>query len=409
MPFAALILFVLGFLLATEVRFVGLLFAGEVLLLPVAVLSFAFAVRDMDTDVLKFTGWFGFSVLAYIAADLINGTEVTNALRAWARLGFALVIFLAMRLILSRSRFNLLPVCVGMLVGYFALKYDLKTAEFWKFYAAPVAVSSGLYLVAWFSRRFVHLFSCLFLCLAAVWFFYIDARAGSAICLIISGWIAARTVGVKRIRGLLPVLLAGGVLIAGVAIYFGLTLTSDTKGERRAGSNDTRLSSVILAVEIIAEHPWVGIGSSTMTSQESDRLRQLMGELGQSNSRVIVALGEQTQLLQACTEAGIFAGLAMVYYLWRLLSALRWMLWKPIDRLYSVELYFLTFGLTTFVVGGLNGPSRIYVALNMCICVALAQQEKIYNRELARRRHFQRQTAIDGFRQGLPVAGAAGD
>jgi len=405
-PFAPLILFILGFLLATEIQFVGLVFAGEIALIPAALMSFAYSVRERDGELWKFVGFYSFTLFVYIAADTINGTVITDALRGWARLCFVLVILLGMRPILSQSRFNLFPICAGMLAGYLALKHDLKSAELWKFYAAPVAIASGLYLIAWMSKRFVFLLSCVFLLIAAISFMLIDARAGAAFCLMIAGITAARVAAVRRVRRLLPVLLATGVVLAGLLTFFILNQTNDAYGQRRSGSNVARIAAMITAAETIAQHPLLGVGSWSSSAEAADRHRQITEELGQAYDAEAANQTGHSQILQAFTEAGILAGLAFIYYLWRLLRALRWMLRKPMDRLYAVEFYFLINGLWACLFSGLNGPQRIYVAITICLCILLTEEEKVYNRELARRRNAYREMLIAGIRQGRRLAEA---
>ena len=403
-PFGTFLLLVLGVLLVTEVRLIGTLWVGELLLIPVALVALGAGVRRTDYELWKFVGFYCLTLTAYIATDLINGTAMNDALRAWARVGFVIVTLVSMRLILKKSRFNLLPVFIGMMAGDLVMKRDVPFANLWKYFISALVISMGLYLIAWFGNRLVYILSCGFLCAVAVFSVVIDSRAVAGFCLIVAGVLGARVIAMRRLKILFPMFFIGGIILACLVSWLLLNETDDTFGRRRNGSNVSRLASIYTAAETVVQHPILGVGSWSQLAEAADRHRQNSARLGQMDDNETTTQNGHSTILQSWTEAGVVASLAFFYYFWRLLRSVKWMLAKPLDRFYAVELFLLVNGIWNLLFSPFNGAMRIYVGITTCICIVLAEEKMLFDRNAASRRKMLRQIETERLRGG-PVTG----
>jgi len=167
---------------------------------------------------------------------------------------------------------------------------------------------------------------------------------------------------------------------------------------RRTSSNIVRMAAIFTAAQTIEQNPIFGVGSWSQLAEAADRHRQYTEDLGQTNDSETSTQAGHSTILQAWTEAGIFAALAFFYYFWRLLSAFKWMLSKPLDRFYAAELFFLVNGIWGCLFSPFNGAMRIYIGMTSCLCIILAEEQKSFTRNAAKRRQIRRQMEMDAIR-----------
>ena len=203
---------------------------------------------------------------------------------------------------------------------------------------------------------------------------------------------------------LFPIFFLSGIILACLVAWLLLNETDDVFGQRRNGSNVSRLAAIYTAAETVAQHPILGVGSWSQLSEAADRHRENSARLGRLDDNETNTQNGHSTILQSWTEAGVMASLAFFYYFWRLLISVKWMLVKPPDRFYAVELFLLVNGIWNLLFSPFNGAMRIYIGVTTCICIMLAEEKKLFDRTAARRRKMQGQVEA-GHLRGGPVTG----
>src|SRR5438874_2581830 len=115
----------------------GILYGSEILLAGVAFWSLIthlanspFWRRPVTTLLISLLT----TMLAYVVADLLLGTELENVLRGWARLVFVGSNFLGLYFLCRRDPFNILRYSLAAAAGTIAyLAWEGRLLEDWKF------------------------------------------------------------------------------------------------------------------------------------------------------------------------------------------------------------------------------------------------------------------------------------
>ena len=362
-----------------QLEWVGILYASEVLLAAVALAALVTQLTDAHfwrPPFCTILGFLSVTVLAYVVADLVLGTESQNIARGWARNVFLGSNFVGLYVLCRRSPRNIVIYVVSAAastIGY--LCFSGRYLEDWKFGAsAPVTVLVAC-LVPLIVRRGPLVGS---LSLAGVGLLHIamDSREIGGNCLLAGVLLFARCSSVLRMKSLSWVVL--GVLAStgvGVLLY-AYVLTDQEYGQRRQFSNAWRTASLITAAAAIADSPWIGSGSQANNFDLQSRYDSIFTERTGLRYR-----GQQTdtstfsphsQILQAWFEAGVFGTLFFFYLGWKLLRAFTWCIFRRGLDMFSVLFAFcLLRAIWHLLFSPFAGLARMDVALAAAIVCVL--------------------------------------
>lgn len=366
-----------------QYQLIGRLYLGE-LLLPMLGLLAALSARGRR--VLSDGLFWAFSVAAlvsltgYVLSDVMAGTDVRNALRGWARVFFLLSDLVALALLASASTGAFRLFVIGWALGRIALAVAAgipMVAGEWKLaYAASVSLLV-LAIAPIISLRLAAL------AIAATGFLHLlfDTRTAGATLFLIAAlvWLrASRPAAPLRIGRSLPAIALAGVVIAGL-IAFGLAQTEEAYGSRRATSNVSRLVSLSVGAQAIAESPWIGRGSWALSSE--------LGEIAHREARSRLSGPErqqlqrysyipESQIVASWFEGGILGaafflllGPTLLIYLYRVAAV------RPLDAMSALLLYFLLSSSWAWLMSPF-GSSRIPIALAVASIILVRVEQK---------------------------------
>ncbi len=330
MAWTSVLVFLLGALVPVPIELVGVMYAGELLLLVVAAWAIVVNLQNprfWDRALLLPLASLGVTFLGYILSDLINNSGISNLVRGWARLVFLATDILAMYFLCRKRPLNLLIFCSGIAAGATVAAESQSGLDVSMRYKLAIAVSitiAVLCLGALLRGRLQYLSVSLALAAAGVVHIWMDFRSLGAVCLLTGAIVFSKTLERSRIRGLYAVLLLGAVA-AGVGILsYSYYFTQDSYSQRRRESDNWRLASAAAAMDAIRRAPLLGSGSWATSSQilavfdasfADNAGRRLSGRAG-------MELAGHSQVLQAWYEAGILGLAFFVYFANTLLRAL---------------------------------------------------------------------------------------
>ncbi len=338
--FAALLI---GLATPLQLEWFGILYASEILLAFIAAWALMTHLSDpryWRAPVATMLAFLGVTMLAYVVADLVLGTEPQNLARGWARTVFLGSNFAGLYFLCRRNPFNLIVYSIAAAVS--TIGYLCVTGRYlddWKFGAsAPVTLLVAC-VVPLIARRGALVGS---LALAGVGLLHIalDSREIGGNCLLAGVLLIARCSAVLRLKSLSWVVL--GLLAStgiGVLLY-AYVLTDQEYGQRRQFSNAWRTASLLTATAAISDSPWIGNGSQANNFDLQTRYDSIFAERTGIRYR-----GQQTdtstfsphsQILQAWFEAGIFGTAFFVYLGWKLATAFRWCIFRRGLDVFSV-------------------------------------------------------------------------
>jgi hypothetical protein len=384
-PFGALILFVVGVLLALPVNIIGNVYAGEILLALFAligVIAKAGDPRFIDKGLWPFLGLFFLSLCAYVLTDVTLGTPFHDAVRGWARFAFVILDTVGIYVVCRKSRFNLFPIFIGDAAGqilFYALpNFQTEIAiNIWKYHLCLPVLLAILCVVGLCTPRLSFVWSVIVLMAAGLLSLKLDTRAFGLICFAVTALLTAKLLAFRRVRKLMPVLIIASLLVAGTAFQLILGALRVEHGTRQALSNEMRVASILTALQTIGAHPMSGIGSWKTDFDAANRHRaNVLGLGGKFDSESMNQDGH-SQLLQAWVEGGPFAALAFLYVLWRMVRSLRWAIVRPLDRFSVFALFLLMNAAWSCLFSPfLGGDARINMAVSVCVCVVLGREQR---------------------------------
>ena len=373
----------IGLAAPLQLDWVGIIYAGEVLLALVACWAVFINLDNRQFWRRPFTTLLvclGVTTLAYMVADLLLATEAQSLLRGWARLIFLGCNFTGLYFLCRRNPFNILIYSVAAAAGALAwLCWTGHPFDDWKFGAsAPVTLLVAC-LVPLVMRRSVLAGS---LALAAVGVLHIalDSREIGGNCLLAGLLLFARCSTFLRWKSFSWVLL-GTLALAGIGVFlYAYVLTDQEYSQRRQFSNAWRTAALITAVNGIAESPWIGNGSQANSFDFQSRYDSIFAERTGVRYR-----GQQTdtstfsphsQILQAWFEAGILATTFFVYLGWKLVTAFRYCVLRRNLDVFSVLFAFCLLRATWHLLfSPFAGLARMEVAL-AAVIVSLVDAER---------------------------------
>ncbi len=380
-PFPFLGLAAIGALFWYPVNVVGTMYAIEPVLALIGVVGLLFGIQRAGFAPKTFQKFFALLILcfaAYVTTDLLHGTGMHDALRAWARTAFLGLDTLGLWVLCRKSMANLLPIFVGIFIGYMAVEYHFywATALYWKFGLGITLTGALLALIARYAGARAVLFAAVLTAALALVSFVFDSRAMGGVLALSSAFVFMKVFIPAHRRRMIPVFVAVTVPLAGATIY--AIDSRFANGQRDTVATIERAVAVITAVQTIAEHPLDGVGSWNADFEAANRHRAnaLRFGLRQDRETYRSQLGHSA-VLQPWVEAGIFAALFFVYYFWRLIQSLRWMLLRPVDRYTSLLLFYLVSELWDAAFSPFLGYHRMFMAIAIVICILLAQERAL--------------------------------
>jgi hypothetical protein len=378
-PAAGLVILATGVALGIPLNFVGNLLAGEILLAVfaiVGVIANVGNVRFPDRRLVAFTGLFLLSLSVYMATDFFAGTELHDALRGWARFIFLILDFMGIYVIGRKSHFNLFPLFIGYMAGQIMVwarpgAGDHWYVTAWKHHLCLPVLIGLLGVAGLYSRRSAY--SIGLLAVAGIISFQIDTRAFGMICFVTVAMMATRVIVAGRIGKLMPFILFTALLISAAGVSAILDETQTQFGKRQLGSNEMRYAAVATALQTIAEHPAMGLGSWKTDFEAANRHRANLVEAGGSHDTESYDQSGHSQLLQTWIEGGPLAAIAFFYLLWRMLVSLWWTLTRPVDRFLAFAIFILLNGIWSCLFSPFLGADvRINAAVSIYVCIILA-------------------------------------
>lgn len=383
-PAAGLFLFLAGVALGIPVNVVGNLLAGELLLALIALAGIVANIGNpdfLDRRLVCFIGLFLLSLCVYVTTDFLWQTELHDAARGWARFIFLIADFLGMWVIGRRYRFNIFALFIGYMAGQL-LAWARPQPTFhwyvtlWKHHLCLPVLVGTLCAAGLFLKRGKAAWSVAILMGFGLVSFQADTRAFGLICFVTAAVVAARALVFERIRALLPFLLMATLVLSAVAANTLLDETHDRFGQRQMTSNEERYAAMMTALQTITDHPWVGIGSWKTDFAAANRHRANLVEAGGRQDSEAWSQSGHSQVLQTWLEGGPLAALAFLYFLWRMVIAVRWTLTRPVDGFLAFAVFALLNGIWSCLFSPFLGADvRVNAAIAIYVCVVLAREK----------------------------------
>jgi O-antigen ligase len=368
----------IGLATPLEVQWVGTLHASEILLAMVAswaVVTHLADARFWRPPVITLLAFLGVTLLAYMVADLVLGTEPRNLARGWARGVFLGSNFVGLYFLCRRNLFNILIYATASAAGTLAfLWFTGRLLDDWKFGASVPVTLIVAGLVPLVSGR--AWMGALALALVGLLHIALDSREMGGNCLLAGLLLYARCCSAPRFK---PAswALAGALALAGVGVFLYVNARAEEEhGQRRQFSNAWRTASLITAANAISDSPWLGNGSQANNFE----LQSLYDSIFAERSGVRYH-GQQTdtstfsphsQILQAWFEAGVFGAAFFLYLGWKLLEALSGGIFRrDLDAFSALFAFCLLRAVWHLLFSPFAGLARLDVALAAVIVCAL--------------------------------------
>lgn len=360
-----------GALCAIVLKLVGEVYAGELLLIPLALVALvaargARAFSDRRLLVLCLTGVI--TLLGYVISDVARATEVAQYLRGWGRVILMTTDVACLSILVIVERRNFWWFCLGLAAGTLVVNgliEHLPFKENWKLVYAP----AGTYLILCLASLVTPGLVIVGIGLLAAVGVALDSRAEPFLLLITASVLWARRTKSSRpipvsaiaSRLALPLVLGMALLAAGLA------LTSGDFDQRREQSNGGRFTSTVNGMRVILQSPVLGQGSwNELDLLDAADLET--DELGVTRS---VGSGPpHSQILDSWYEGGVLGAAFFVAFGIYLASALLTLTFKaPLDELYPVVFYSLAVGFWDLLMSPFAGNHRISIALGVAAIV----------------------------------------
>lgn len=319
------------------------------------------------------------ALLAYVASDLVRGSDPRDLVRGWARMIFLAVDLAAVAYLVGCTALNFVVLLVGIQLGEVAkvLLLGALFDDYWKFgYALPVTV--GVLLV--FGRLGVLASACAAAGLGVL-HFALDFRSLGMLCLLVAALVSVQAFPRSARAWIAPLGLAVALFL--VALVYART-RSDREGQRSTRSDVERSSMVIAALEAFRESPLLGHGSWFSRSdvmddfmvirEERAKLAGVGGFAGSNDEEEGVTL--HSQILVTLAEGGLFGAAFFIPYALGLAWALREQVivraWTPLA---PVRHFVLSLALFNVFLSPFSGAHRVGIAL-AAVLVVLVHRER---------------------------------
>ncbi|MBA3972602.1 MAG: hypothetical protein C0504_00120 [Candidatus Solibacter sp.] len=360
-----------GALSAIPLQFVGTVFAGEILMVPIAFLGLM-STHAIPPQRRIDVAFISLLIVAFLATDLITGNSQENLLRGVARSGFLLSNFLALNVLCGNSPPRLAlflfsyAIC-DLFRGLFQPQFQT-LEDFWKFQAGISCTLIALSFLDSFNHGRIAVSRCLLAAITMVHLLlnYRSAALVSFVMLLIS---YLRPAGSMRLKSALHRAVALLAIVLLLAVFYDLYDTATERFvQRNRGSNAARVAGIVVAIEMISESPLIGYGSWVYSAEVVNRVSQRftsMTGMAYYSSRESMYASAHSQFLQAWYEAGIFATpFFLLYFLRHAKSVFLWVR-RPEPAFRNALVFLLLLNLWHFLLSPFSGPQRITMALGL--------------------------------------------
>jgi hypothetical protein len=389
----------IGLMAPFQLHWGGILYGSEILLAMVAFWSLItrpgdsrFWRRPLTTLMASLAT----TLLAYVVADMMWGTETQNLLRGWARIIFLGSNFLGLYFLCRREPFNILRYAVAGAAGTIAyLAWSARLLEDWKF-GASVPLTMLIACLAPLAARRGVLAGSLALVAAGVLHVALDFREIGGSCLLGGMLLLARS-SAMRLKAASWGVLAMACM--GVFLYV-YALSDEEFGQRRQLSNAWRTAALVTAGAGISQSPWVGNGSQAnnfeFQSQYDSIFAERTGIRYRGELTDTTTFSPHSQILQVWFEAGVFGITFFLYFGWKLIKAARWCIFeRGLDAFSVLFTFCLLQAGWHLLFSPFAGLARLEVALAAVVICVLDLQRKGYLPPAA----FQRERAAPTHRR----------
>ena len=378
-----------GVFCALDVRIVGRLYLGELLLFGLALTTPLWFRRLRPREGLWVAGFLLLSALylaALVVSDLYRGTPPGDYLRGWTRAALFIGNTLGLLVLGFRRPMRLVWWIGGLALGLLAVQGVQGTLGLadWKIGAGfPVTL---LVLVGIDGAKRAS--GYLSLSLLAVAHLLLDFRSLAASCLLVALalYFTRRRQRTGRPLLSLRALAAGAVAVAMFVLLYvanvGVTRSGDDLIERRAGSNIQRLAGLAVGVDMISQSPVLGYGSWPRNANAFSQWVALQEQLGstltgENLTRAAIEAGEEdlimthSQLLQAWVEAGLVGA---IFFSAQVL-ALGWLAYRAMrdatmPRMLPMLLFWSIWTLWALLFAPFSGVIRLQNAISLVLAAA---------------------------------------
>ncbi len=348
--------------------FAGQVYVGELLMALIAVGSAIMSFRERrywDSTLRLAVITLVVSLIAYMIADLVNRTELSNLMRGWARMIFLITDVIGLNAICRKHPSRIFAFIVGLSIGFLLTAERLSfESAYYKLYVALPLLMLVLALVPLIPVRQRYMLTAVTWLGLGVLDIYLDYRSLSGICLLGGSIMLAKVLTRVRFRSLYGVGLGMAVMLASGAVVYSLAATAENYGDRRSASNSERVALATAAVYGIRQSPIVGSGSWANSSETDNVIRGTFSEsAGRRFGRPDTHPGH-SEFLQVWYEAGILGPAFFVFLLIASVKTLRQYIGRePLHPLYALTLFFMIFSVYNFFVSPFGGLARFFLAI----------------------------------------------
>jgi hypothetical protein len=328
-----------------EVKLVGRLFLPEVILLGLFPFLLLKRRRILCAELPKTLIVLGLLWLAsQIVTDIIRSTPFEDFSRGWSNIGFFLIEFLTIYLLINKSERRLILFAIGMVIGQF-LQYLITPnifaagGEFWKFgigYAVTLLLVLGTQLRL--VRRWNYLTEAT-LFAAAILNFLMGTRSLGGICFFVGLYLLLRRRTKKnqlittRVSNKKLFVTALMLLISGMVVLqlYGLAAGSGVLGEGNQQKYESQAGGefglligarqeLLVSSLAIIDSPIIGHGSWSKDPSYASLLPELLSRYGYDETQPIVLADELSDLIP--THSFLFGAwvnsglLGAVFWFW---------------------------------------------------------------------------------------------
>jgi hypothetical protein len=323
--------------------------------------------------------WFAvLSLIAYMFSDLYRGTEPSQYVRGWGRWCLFIGDLIALSILAENHKRNLWWFALGTGIGgiVFFLTDGLPLSQ-WKFgYGVPIT-----YTVACLSCFLPAKLASMVLLALSMLSIGFDFRSlgGQTLSVAILLWVRSRRPGqailqLRQMLGLITVTVVGGLILFGA-----LTATQHGTEMHREESDTGRLGAIKVGLIAIGESPLIGWGSWTENEKfahmEYKESKEVIEKHG-GEARAGRIFSPHSQILQVWVEGGLLAAIFCIYYGYKLLLSIKYILLaRPLDVYTTVFFLALIAALWDFLASPFLGFTRMSIAFAVAvICVMNAEQ-----------------------------------
>ena len=380
-----IIMFLCGATSSINVNLIGEVYVAELLLIPTGLLVLLFKGDNGVLGNRSFRYFLAFGIvtlIGYMITDLVIGTQPSQYLRGWGRVGLLISNALCLMIVVGQGRRYVWWFILGMGVG--GVVYLALTGTSWSIWKLGYAERVSMIVLA-MSCVLPRRIALLGLAAFGILNIGLDYRNFAAVYLLVVGILWMRSMNPQlTVQGLKRYFVLGvSAALALTVLLVGLSMTQGEYGARRADSNAGRWSGIIVSLRAIADSPIIGYGSWTENEkytcmlQEEERKRFDHSRARRAPVYGVKIFRAHSQILQSWVEAGILGVAFFIYYGYRLAGGARsYILDKPIDRFSAINLYFVILGAWNLLASPFGGESRILIAVTAAILAAVKFDDK---------------------------------